>query len=286
MEPDLPGDLIVTYANDIAEHRLWLQQFNKQRLKKWEDLLKNNPEAAICEAETRKLLSEYNVSVEPYEDLSTGGPDFVCTKNGKTFYVETKCISIEAAIRISGLKPFPSSNEKDYGGVEAYDEFKVYDDAEDYALMTEKIRSEVTQKIQQCCKVKAPCIIVIATLHSQAGDCCFDDLAAEELLTGTSRITWGINTRNGQKIGDTYETIRLEDSIFIKPKKGSQNKIESTRNSVSAVLLCGFGLNSPKVIGCLNSNPNYPFDKSLLPNIRFAKLADKYQNGVLKVEWI
>lgn len=262
--------LISDYSDEINGHCDWMERFGKQRLKKWKNFLKSNPEGAICEAATRKLLSQHGVEVEPYEDPSRGGPDFRCTKDNKCFYVEVTCISIEAATKDSGLEPSLTPFE-----------------VEDYEFMTEKIRSEVTSKIQQCSKVRAPRIVVVATLHSQAGYCCFDDLAAEEFLTATMYITGKINIRTGERVEDTYESTRLENSGFIRPKKNSPNQIEDTRRSVSAVLLCGFGLSSSNVIGCLNSNPIYSFDRSLLPEIKFCRLAEGYQAGqFFKVEWI
>ncbi len=270
MELSIPSELTFTYKKVITEHRAWLQQFDKKRLNRWEDLLAADPEAAICEAKTRKLLSDHKIGVQPYEDLSKGGPDFRCSKDGKIFYVETTCISIEAATRDSGLYPTDSPDIDD----------SAYED------MTEKFRSEITKKAKQCSKVNAPCIVVIATLHSKVSVCCINKSAAEELLTGTTYITGTINTRTGEKVGDTYESTRLEDSVFIRPKKDSPHWIEHVRNPVSAVLLCGFGTDSPNVAGCLHPNPNRPFDRAFLPDIKFARLADGYQNGPLKVEWV
>jgi len=266
----MPSYLIVTYADVIAGHRVWLQQFDKQRLKKWEDLLESDPEAAICEAKTRILMSDHNVDIQPYEDLSKGGPDFLCSKDSKNFYVETTCISIEAATKVSDLSPYPPYPTG----------------AHFFALMTERIRTEISNKTPQCSNLKEPCVIVVATLHFQAGCLCFNELAAKNLLTGTPYITQKINIGTGEPIGGIYESTRLKDSAFVRPSKESTNWIEHARNSVSAVLLCGFGSNPPNVVGCLHPNPNYPFDRSLLPDVKFARLADGYQNGVLKVEWI
>jgi hypothetical protein len=263
METESPDDLTVTYTDVITEHRVWLKQFSGQRLDKWENLLKNSFEAAICEAKTRELLSDHKVDVQPYEDFSKGGPDFICTKNGKMFYVETTCISVEAATKESELQPV--------------DNPEIDDSA--YRNMTEKFRSEITEKSKQCRKVKAPCIVVVTTLHPKASDCCIDDLAVEELLTGCTYYT----TRRND---ETYEITRLENSVFLRPQKGSKNLIEDARTSVSAVLLCGFDSNPPNVIGCLHHNPNYPFDRTLLNKIRFCRLADGYQNGSFRVEWI
>jgi hypothetical protein len=262
--------LISDYSDLIEEHRTWLHPFGKQRLDKWEELLKANPESAICEAATRRLLSKHGVKTEPYEDLSSGGPDFLCFKDGKTFYVENTCISINAATKESGLYPTDSPDIDDTA----------------YQDMTEKFRSEISNKVPQCSKVKAPCIVVIATLHSKASVCCIDELAVEELLTGTTYITGTINTKTGEKVGDTYESARLENSAFIRPQKNSPNWIEHARNPVSAVLLCGFSSNSTNVLGCLHPNPNYIFDRILLPQIKFCRLAKGYQTGQFTVEWI
>ena len=262
--------LISDYSDLINEHRAWLKPFGKLRLNKWEKLLQNNAEAAICEAATRKLLSDYGIDIQPYEDLSKGGPDFLCSKNGKTFYIETTCISIEAATKESGLYPTDSPDIDD----------SAYED------MTEKFRSEICNKVPQCSKVKAPCIVVIATLHSKASVCCIDEFAAEELLTGTKYITGTINTETGEKVGDTFESTRLENSVFIRPKKNSPNWIEHARNPVSAVLICGFSSDPPNLLGCLHPDPNHAFDRTLLPQIEFCRLAEGYQSGRFKVEWI
>lgn len=262
------SSFIDNYETDIKQHRVWLKDFNKRRLKKWNDLLQANPEAAICEAKTRVLLADHNVGIQPYEDLSQGGPDFACSKNGRAFYVETTCISVEAATRTTKLCP---------GGSPDIDDIWFKD-------MTDKFRFEIGGKVKQCSKVKAPRIVVIGTLHPQASDCCFDELAAEEVLTGTTYITGEINTKTGEKVGGTYEVTKLENSAFIKSGKDSTNWIEHVRCSVSAVLLCGFGSNPPNVVGCLHPCPAYAFDKVLLPKMKFFRLADGYQKGLLQVE--
>lgn len=263
------SSLTDNYAEDIKQHRIWLKNFDERRLKKWEDLLVANPEAAICEAKTRILMANHSVDIRPYEDLSEGGPDFWCSKDSKDFYVETTCISIEAATKESKLEPTDNPDVDD----------SCFED------MTEKFRSEITGKIRQCSKAEAPRIVVIGTLHPKVSVCCIDELAAEELLTGTTYITGKVNTKTGEKVGDTYEITRLEDSAFIKRSKELTNWIEHTRCSVSAVLLCGFGLSPPNVVGCLHPSPIHAFDRALLPKIEFCRLVDGYQKGPLQVEW-
>jgi len=264
--------ILSDYSDLILQHRIWLKSFDKWRIDRWEGMLKKNIEdieGAICEAATRKLLSHYQIGIEPYEDESTGGPDFLCTKNNQRFYVEVSCISIEAATRESGLYPTDSPDVDDSS----------------YWNMTEKFRSEIALKIKQCIKVNAPRIVVIGTLHPEVSDCCIDELAAEQLLTSPTKITHDINSTH-EPIGNTYETTGLEHSAFIRFVKDSSGKIEFARTSISAVLLCGFGSNPPNVVGCLHPNPNHAFDSTLLPQIKFCRLAEGYRSGRFIVEWI
>jgi hypothetical protein len=269
MEFDMPDELTVVYAGIIAEHRAWLQQFDKQRLKKWEDLLCSCSEAAICEAKTRKFLSDHDVDIRPNGDLSQRGPDFLCTKDSKTFYVEVTCITIDVATKKTTL---PSSYPKN-------------NDAQHYRLLTEHILGELCGKTPQCASLGLPCIVSVATLHTQAGVLCFKKRACEDILTGTTKITMDINMQEGHAIGDPYQTTNLSDSAFLRFSKMADGTIEYARNPISAVLLCAFGQYPIGVYGLVHPNPNYPFDRSLLPSIKFAKLADEYQNGSMKVEW-
>jgi len=234
-------------------------------LKKWEDLLKANPEAAICEAETRKLLSDHNVDVQPYEDLSHGGPDFICTKDGKTFYVEVTCLTINAVTKTTRLSDTPKR-------------------AGCYALLTSRIKNEIRSKTPQCANFSAPCVLAITTLHFTAGRLCLAKPRVEELLTATYKIT--VDFKNGGAASPPYLTTDLKNSVFIRPDNDSPDWIEHASAPISALLLCGFGSVPPNVLGCLHPSPNHPFEGELLPNIKFARLADGYQNEALKVEWI
>jgi hypothetical protein len=260
--------LISDYSDSIDEHRTWLKTFGEQRLQKWERLLRVNAEAAICEASTRMVLSEHGVVVEPYEDPSTGGPDFVCKKGGKIFFAEVTCIEREKVTSRTHLTDKPRG--------ETY-----------YALLTDVFLAELCRKVTQCCNLEAACLVVIGTLHRQGGAKCFGKSAVEDLLTGTTRITMKFDPEQGRSVGDAYQTTKLIDSAFIRFQKNSRGQVEFARNPISAVLLCGFGLIPPNGVGCLHPNPNYLFDRMLLPNIEFCRLVEGcIQTDHLKVEWI
>jgi hypothetical protein len=264
------NNLIKIHANLLDEHRVWLGGFCNNRLKKWEDLLKANPEAAICEAAARKLLFEQEVSVEPNENLATGGPDFLCSKDGKNFYVEVTCITIEKATKATKLESEPKNS-----GVQWF------------SLAHNRILGEIISKTSQCSKRKldAPCLLVIGTLHQRAGDAWCNDFTIGSLLTGTPKIGASLDV-NSRRFEPTGPISHLDDSAYIKfSKKG--NNIELPRNPVSAVMILRISSKSLwSVKGFLNPNPTHTFERNLLPNIKFGRLVDGYQNGSLKVEWI
>lgn len=254
----------------IGGHREWLMGFDKVYLDAWDNLFtKNNSEAALCEAGTRKLLFDHGCEVEPFEDRSSGGVDFKCSKNGNTFYVEATCITKEVASDKTGLPHLNIPNK-----------------ATGYEYLTKTIWQELSNKTKQCSNLDAPCIVVIGTFHFQAGCLCFDDLAAEELLTGKTYITKRIDTESGKAVGDTYESTQLESAAFIRPNEKPPNFVEHARCPISAVLLCSFVTNPMNTAGILHPDPNSPFKRDLLSGIKFCRLVDGYENGPLEVKWI
>lgn len=254
----------------IGGHREWLKNFDKVYLDAWDTLFtKNNSEAALCEAATRKLLFDHGCDVEPFEDPSSGGVDFKCSKNGNTFYVEATCITKEVASDKSGLTHLPQSNK-----------------ATHYKFLTRTIWQELSNKASQCSGLDTSCIVVIGTFHFQVGCRCFRDLAAEDLLTGKTYITQRIDTNLGQAVGDAYQSSKLESAAFIRPDKNSPNFFEYARCPISAVLICSFGTDPIKTTGILHPDPNNPFNRDLLSDIRFCRLTGGYKNGSLEIEWI
>jgi hypothetical protein len=261
-------NLIELYSREIEQYRGWLKLSSKKHLKRWECLLVSNPQAAICESLTQQMLSDQDIIVNLNEDISVGGPDFLCSKNNKNFYVEATCISKDAATRESGLSDKPQHK------------------ASNYALLTGKIFGEICNKTPQCSGLKYPCLIAIGTLHFQAGCLCFNKHSAEDLLTGTPFITVPIDMRTGQAIREPYEATSLQSAVFVRPIKTSPQSMEFARNPISSVLLCPFATRPTKVVGVLHPNPNYIFDRTLLPEIEFGRLVEGYKANRFEVEWI
>ena len=110
--------------------------------------------------------------------------------------------------------------------------------------------------------------------------------AAEEVLTGTTYITAKINMRTGEMIGESYDAADLRDASFIRIAKGESTTIEEARKTISAVLLCSLWYDPCRTIGLLHPKPNNTFRRELLPKIKFGKLKDGYDKGIVEVEWI
>jgi len=247
-------DLIKCYLELIDEHRSWLNLFGKHRLDNWEKLLQNNVEAAICEAATRRLLSKHRVKIEPYEDPSSGGPDFSCIKDDERFYAEATCVIQEKAMRKTGLT-----------------------DGSQYTFkpLTKVVMDEIRNKTTQCSNLNTACILVIGTLHPQIGHICFSKDFAEHVLTATPKIGTQWDNEKKRATDKLCKITELHNSSFVKSKKAKANEIEEARRTISALLLCSFGVKLPRAIGVLHPKPNH-----------FFRLAEGYQDGQFQVEWI
>ena len=261
------------YDQLIGGHREWLMNFNKEYLGEWENLfIKNNSEAALCEAGTRQLLQELDVSVEPYP---MGGndrnPDFKCLKDNKLFYVDATCVMIDTATKESKLDDVPRKHKGTY-----------------YSLLTEQYFNKAKGKVTQFENLNAPCIIAIGTLHFQAGVLCFDKKSAEEILTGKPFITSSINTQTGEAVGKPCNSTSLEGALFLKTRSimCDEPLIQPVRQTVSAVLLCPFSTSRADYLGILHPKPNCEFDRNLLPCIKFCRLKVGWESGILIPEWI
>jgi hypothetical protein len=257
----------------IGGHREWLMGFDSVHLNVWDNLFtKDNSEAALCEAGTRQLLQELDVNVEPY---SFGGndpnPDFKCQKDSKLFYVDATCVMKDTATRRSKLDDTPQNQRGTF-----------------YSLLTESYFHKAGKKVSQFENMNAPCIIAIGTMHFQAGVLCFDEKSAEEILTGKSGISSQINTRTGRAIGKPYQSTSLEAAPFLKMRKiiCDEPLIQPVWQAISAVLLCPFNIHPVKCLGILHPKPIYEFDKSLLSCIKFCRLKEGWESGILTTEWI
>ena len=82
----------------------------------------------------------------------------------------------------------------------------------------------------------------------------FNRVFATWLLTGETMLAWDIDYAVGTTSGDAYEYTRLNSAAFLRPD--GSDEIELARRSISGVLLCGLGSETPRLIGVLNPGPS------------------------------
>lgn len=247
----------------------WIEQFDKQHARNWARLYKSDPQAAMCEATFWGLLSDCGVEVTPNADLRgvDRRPDFLCHKSGTKFYVEVTCIRVDKVERETAL---PHCPQEAVG-------------AQSYGDLNRVIFWEAKNKTPQCANLDAPCILGIGTFHFQASCLCGKKYHLEELLTGKQAITYDMDMRKGEAVGDPYLSTSLRAAAFIRWDKGTA--LEYARCPVSALLIGGFGCKPPEVCGLLHPKPAREFDRALLANIDFGRLQYDSRCKQCSVTW-
>jgi hypothetical protein len=257
-----------------AEHRAWLSGFDPRYLANWEKILAADEESALAEAGVRQLLQGYGARVEPNEDL-TGAeqrPDFHCQSNGGGLEVEVTHISIEKATKVTGL-------------VEGQTGFR------NYGSLNDAVFAACKGKAEQCAHACCPTLLAVVTFHFDVSAICLAKPHVETLLTGETQITWNMDMRTCQKVGDVYQSTELRSAAFLRPDM--LQEVGFARSSISALVLCGLGARSrdvhgvwrPHVIGVLHPNPARPFDPALLPSVEFGQVEIDRTSKQLHVRW-
>lgn len=247
----------------------WIEQFDNQHARNWAKLYKNDPEAAMCEATFWGALTDCGVQLKPNADLSgeKRQPDLLCRQDGQEFYVEVTCIPIEKATRQTGLEH----------------EIKLGANAQFYSLLNRAIFNKCIKKAQQCSEKDAPCLLAIGTFHGRASASCMRKEYLQDLLTGDPCLTMDFDPVEGKTVGEPYQTTKQKSSSFVRPS--GKSVFEYARESISGLLLGGFGCAPPRMYGILHPNPARGFDPGLLPRIPFCELHFDLPRASFFVEW-
>jgi len=256
------------WADLEAEHSQWLSAFDQRYQQKWENVRKEDYEAALCEAAVRRMLQAQGITVEPNEDvagkLPTGSesrPDFRCFHPDGNFLVEVTCISIATVVEQTDL-PHPfQPGVQNYGSL-------------NHAIFWKSVR-----KYKQYSTANLPTLLAVGTFH-QLSALCMSRKFADMLLTGQTSLSWPVNIKTGQGTSDAIQTTELRASPFLKP--GSLGEV---RTSLSGLLLCGLGCDPAYVIGVMHPHAARPFNCNVLPSIQFGQVAINKAAGELNTSW-
>jgi hypothetical protein len=260
--PPITPQRLDFHRPQIEIHREWLRN-DEQRLHKFDALLRAQPESAICEALVAAQLSSWVDHVEPFENISLGGPDYLCTMGGGKFFVDSTCLRSDAVTRATGIRDFPWITETTSIG-----------------SLSQPIFGAVSDKVTQCASVDKPALVAIGILHVNASLMCVNAGAARDMLISDESYVIPIPT------GCVYEresgqfVTGLRRSVFL---QAANHSIQAKREPVAGVLLFGFAKHPPSVIGIINNNALRPFNPSLLPCVPFARAA--VEDTRIKILW-
>jgi hypothetical protein len=260
-----------SYVAEITSHRKWLSVFEPERLRRWEQLLASNEEAALCEACVREFLQKHVDRMEPAEQLDSGGPDFACSVGEERFYVEATCLTMDVVSKHTGL---PANFDPNAG-------------PRNYCDLTALIKAEASNKTPQCSGLDAPCLLAVGTFHFEASGLCGDEHHSANVLTSNTGISMRFDPELGEAVGDMVPSTDLRHSSVL--RKGKTSLVESARRPISGFLVCGFGCTVRggewPVLGAMHPDAARPFTRALLPAVRFCELEPGFEHGVLTPRW-
>lgn len=249
-------------VKDLVEnYERFLNVNYSKHIEPFHNRLQNNPESARAEAVVFSFLTENHADVQLEEDLVKGGVDFRCKIDKTEFVVEVTHLDSESVTHASGLP----------------DEIPQTGSGRHYSMITPLLRKKASDKASQMCKYNCPRILVITSEHPHASTV-LDVRAASDLLTSETKVA----------ISDTPSEALdlitgLEDSVFFRLKNG---KLESCRQSISAILLFSISGVSAFAVGLLHPDPAYKFPLKLLSSLPFVRMKEwPPENGRIWTEW-
>ncbi len=250
-------DILTAYKNYIGSN------YDKVRLKKFNQLDKNNPEAAASKALVFNWLYGYAQNPVLNDDPSTGGLDFICSPTPHYKYlVEVTCLGNQAFIKNTGCHMRPGQMMT-------------------LRLPSDQLFNKVTRKAGQSKRHDLPTVLVITSL-SEGSRLILNEDQALDILFSNLAVSVPEHADTDQHVFSTD----LKRSIFVEQDKDDPSKIISRRQTISAALLIpveGAGIN---IFGGLHPDPIHVFDMNYLANIPFVCIKNwPIENGELHTEW-
>lgn len=240
-------------------HRSFIATRFAKHSRRFDELLRSNPEGARAEAAICLILRSLCNRVEILESTDIGGPDFMCASSGEDFVVEATALKVGTAEDHSGLKSSNASGSFDF--------------------ITDKLKSKIGRKASQVSGHSAPRLVLIYCEHS-AGALLLGPDAAERILTGNLGISIPIDDTPIEP----KSTTRLRDSAFFRPGSGG---VQACRESVSGVLLAHGTSNECRLVGALHPAPAEVFNVALLPGVPFCTIKEwPVVDSTIEVSWV
>ena len=259
---DIPKLLTAkTKLHDLVDnYKRFLNVNYPNHAKSYYTRLKNQPEGATSEAVVYSFLKANLDDVQVAEKMDVGGVDFKCKVGDAEFVAEVTCLETEAVISQSGLPTGPS-----YGG--------------HYSMITDVLRTKASGKATQMSRYNCPRVLVMTCQH--AGTSAILGIGgAEDLLTSETKIAIGSISNPG----GNHLVTDLDNSVFFRWKN---DRVESCRRSISAILLFRLSGVSAFITGISHPDPIHKFPIEFLPTVPFVRVKKwPLENNRIKIEWV
>jgi len=247
----------------IDSYKTFLKANNPFRYASYINLLKQNIESAKSEAVMFSIMKPIFHEVNIFENMSSGGPDFICNSNTNSFVLEVTHLESKSVASQSGINITTPVD----GSVNSI------------SMITHMLRKKISSKADQISNYSMPRILAITCEH-YLSDSFLGVIGAESLLTSDSKICFSSN----KQIDETSLSTDLKNSIFIRLKNGI---LESCRRSISAILLINLSdAYKSSIVGILHYDPIYSFSTNMLPTVPFLRIK-KWPpiNKYIELEW-
>ena len=147
-------------------------------------------------------------------------------------------------------------------------------------MLTNAIQREFRSKARQCAGWNQPTLLIIGTFHAQGSILIRPAHPGMDwVLTGEARITFPYDAAEGCFRDEAFLSTEGKDAAFIK------SDLEAARKSISALLVVGFGICPPSIIGFNHVEASRPFDQRSIPSIPFGSLVVDRSTGKLGTQW-
>ncbi len=252
----------------VEAFKIFLEVKYQSHHKKYLDRLASDPEAARAEAVLFSVLRWARLDPVISEDVSSGGIDFLCHKDGKdcpAFFLEVTSLGADAAAGASGIpEAIPDASSAGW-----------------YKTIAKQLHRIVCNKTPQLSARGLPCVLAITTEH-YSGEALLGIQAAESLLIGDTKISMPV----GEAEAKISIITELKESAFFRPKKES-GEIEACRKGIAAILLVQIYSKECRIVGLLHPDPTHSFSINLLSSIPFLRLRNwPPKDNRLSAEWV
>jgi len=255
------------YRAAIVAYRKWLESQSTSACKRFLTRIASQDErlseGALGEALAWNWLEPRTDKVQLNEDESTGGPDFVCACEDRSYLVEVSTLTTDAVANATALPEFPTLGPRWYRS------------------LTRAILRKVIHKSPQASDLDLPYVLFIPTVHFQASTILVSTAHLEHILVGSTGIGGAFDPVDGV-IGNLQNVATLDHPCFFETRT-----LHPTRRHMSAVLVGGFGFVPPDctIGGVLHPDPIRPFAPICLPDTCLGRLEPWPPANGLRVVW-